>query len=141
MIELTFLIPLLQKHLCLFGGSHYLLGFAKDPLVCYYLLVLLTCPQVIDLNIKPSSLLSLFLTTVLFAVSKITELEVIEQCNNVARCCIENTDNLKLKVFWRKFMDGSREKSKKNLFVSVATYQNMQTMFLVLHLVSSFFSY
>ena len=70
MIELTFLIPLVQKHLGLFGGSHCLLGFVKDPLVCYYLLVLLTCSQAIHLNIKSSSLVSLFLTTVLYTVSK-----------------------------------------------------------------------
>ena len=78
MIELTFLIPLLQKHLGLFGGSHYLPWFVKDSLVCYYFLVLLTCSQVMDLNIKPSSLLSLFLTTVLYTVPKITESKVIE---------------------------------------------------------------
>ena len=70
MIELTFLIPLFQKHLGLFLGSLCLLGFLKDPLVRYYRLVLLTCPQAIDLNIKPSSLVSLFLTIVLHTVSK-----------------------------------------------------------------------
>ena len=70
MIELTFLIPLVQKHLGLFGGSHCLLGFVKDPLVSYYLLVCLTCPQAIDVYIKPSSLVSLFLTIVLYTVSK-----------------------------------------------------------------------
>ena len=70
MIELTFLIPLVQKYLGLFGGSHCLLGFVKDPLVGYYLLVLLTCRQTIDLNIKPSSLVSLFLMIVLYTVSK-----------------------------------------------------------------------
>ena len=69
MIELTFLIPLVQKHLGLFGGSHCLLGFVNDPLVRYYLLALLTCPQAVDLNIKPSSLVSLFLTIVLYRVS------------------------------------------------------------------------
>ena len=70
MIEQTFLIPLVQKHLGLFGGSHYLLEFVKDPLVRYYLLVLLTCPRAIDLNIKPSSLVSLFLTIVLYVMPK-----------------------------------------------------------------------
>ena len=70
MIELTFLIPLVQKHLGLFGGSHCLLGFVNDPLVRYYLLALLTCPQAVDLNIKPSSLVSLFLTIVLYIMPK-----------------------------------------------------------------------
>ena len=69
MIKLTFLIPLVQKHLALFGGSHCLIGFVNDRLVRYYLLALLTCPQAIDLNIKPSSLASLFLTIVLYTVS------------------------------------------------------------------------
>ena len=71
MIELTFLIPLVQKHFGLFEGSHYLLGFAKDPLVCYCLLVLLTCPQVINLNIKPSFLVYLFLTILYRTLSEV----------------------------------------------------------------------
>ena len=70
MVELTFLIPLVQKQFGLFGGSHCLLGFVKDPLVRYYLLVLLTCSQAIDLNIKPSSLVSLYLAIVPYTVSK-----------------------------------------------------------------------
>ena len=70
MIEQTFLIPLVQKHLGLFGGSHYLLEFVKDLLVRYYLLALLTCPRAIDLNIEHSSLVSLFLTIVLYKMPK-----------------------------------------------------------------------
>ena len=70
MVELTFLIPLVQKQFGLFGGSHCRLGFVKDPLVRCHLLVLLTCSQAIDLNIKPSSLVSLFLAIVPYTVSK-----------------------------------------------------------------------